>query len=162
MWIKKTSAKSSTSSNLSLGRWTGISFIFVLYQLSFTSLTQYSSSRPGLLKVQIFQFAWIAFLSQRHQDIDQNENNFIYFKGIRLTIRSTEKLKLQLKIVKTLIFSYRLEVLEIFGFIFHFPVLFLCTDHNFTIIFIMFWDFLIFYQIFFLPQVKRCAMITDK
>ena len=34
---KKTSAKSSRSSNLSLGRSTGISFIFVLYQLSFTS-----------------------------------------------------------------------------------------------------------------------------
>ena len=34
-----------------------------------------------------------------------------------------------MKIVKTLIFSYRSEVLEIFSFIFHFPVLFLCTNH---------------------------------
>ena len=29
-----------------------------------------------------------------------------------------------------------------------------------TIIFIMFWDFLIFYQVFLSPQVKRCAIIT--
>ena len=31
-----------------------------------------------------------------------------------------------------------------------------------TIIFIIFWDFLTFYQIFFSPQVKRCACITCK
>ena len=31
-----------------------------------------------------------------------------------------------------------------------------------TIIFIIFWDFLLFYQTFFSPQVKRCAIITDK
>ena len=31
-----------------------------------------------------------------------------------------------------------------------------------TIIFIIFWDFLIFYQIFLSPQVKRCAIITGK
>ena len=31
-----------------------------------------------------------------------------------------------------------------------------------TIIFIIFWDFLMFYQIFFSPQVKRCAIITYK
>ena len=29
-----------------------------------------------------------------------------------------------------------------------------------TIIFIIFWDFLMFYQIFLSPQVKRCAIIT--
>ena len=33
------------------------------------------------------------------------------------------------KILKTLVFSYRFEVLEIFSFTFHFPALFLCTDH---------------------------------
>ena len=31
-----------------------------------------------------------------------------------------------------------------------------------TIIFIIFWDFFMFYQIFFSPQVKRCAIITYK
>ena len=31
-----------------------------------------------------------------------------------------------------------------------------------TIIFTIFWDFLMFYQIFFLPQVKWCAIITYK
>ena len=31
-----------------------------------------------------------------------------------------------------------------------------------TIIFIIFWDFLMFCQIFILPQVKRCAIITYK
>ena len=31
-----------------------------------------------------------------------------------------------------------------------------------TIIFIIFWDFLIFYQIFLSPQVKRCEIITYK
>ena len=41
-----------------------------------------------------------------------------------------------MQIVKTLIFSYRLEVLEIFIFIFHFPAPILCTDYysNFTLI----------------------------
>ena len=29
-----------------------------------------------------------------------------------------------------------------------------------TIIFIIFWDFFMFYRIFFSPQVKRCAIIT--
>ena len=29
-----------------------------------------------------------------------------------------------------------------------------------TVIFIIFWDFLIFYKIFLSPQVKRCAIIT--
>ena len=45
------------------------------------------------------------------------------------------KVKTKLKIVKPPIFSYRLEVLEIFNFIFHFSALFLCTDHyyNFTL-----------------------------
>ena len=33
---------------------------------------------------------------------------------------------------------------------------------NSTIIFIIFWDSLIFYQIFLSPQVKRCAIITYK
>ena len=32
--------------------------------------------------------------------------------------------------------------------------------HPTTIIFIIFWDFLMFYQIFLSPQVKRCAIIT--
>ena len=31
-----------------------------------------------------------------------------------------------------------------------------------TIIFIIFWDFLTFYQIFLSPKVKRCAIITYK
>ena len=31
-----------------------------------------------------------------------------------------------------------------------------------TISFITFWDFLMFYQIFLSPQVKRCAIITHK
>ena len=31
-----------------------------------------------------------------------------------------------------------------------------------TIIFIIFWDFLMFHQIFLSPQVKRCAIITYK
>ena len=31
-----------------------------------------------------------------------------------------------------------------------------------TIIFIIFRDFLMFYQIFLLPQMKRCAIITFK
>ena len=31
-----------------------------------------------------------------------------------------------------------------------------------TIIFIIFWDSLMFYQIFRLPQVKRCTIITYK
>ena len=31
-----------------------------------------------------------------------------------------------------------------------------------TIIFIVFWDFLVFYQIFFSPQAKRCSIITYK
>ena len=31
-----------------------------------------------------------------------------------------------------------------------------------TITFILFWDFLMFYQIFFSPQVKRCAIVTNK
>ena len=31
-----------------------------------------------------------------------------------------------------------------------------------TIIFITFWDFLMFYQIFISPQVRRCATITYK
>ena len=31
-----------------------------------------------------------------------------------------------------------------------------------TIIFIIFWDFLIFYQIFLSSKVKRCAIITYK
>ena len=29
-------------------------------------------------------------------------------------------------------------------------------------IFIIFWDFLMFYQIFISPQVKRCTIITYK
>ena len=29
-----------------------------------------------------------------------------------------------------------------------------------TIIFIIFWDFLMFWKVFFSPQVKRCAIIT--
>ena len=33
---------------------------------------------------------------------------------------------------------------------------------NSTISFIIFWDFLMFYQIFFSPQVKRCPIITYK
>ena len=35
-----------------------------------------------------------------------------------------------------------------------------CNQH--TIIFIIFWDFLMFYRIFLLPQVKRWAIITYK
>ena len=31
-----------------------------------------------------------------------------------------------------------------------------------TLIFIIFWDVLIFYQIFFLPQVKPCVIVTYK
>ena len=31
-----------------------------------------------------------------------------------------------------------------------------------TIFFIIFWDLLMFYQIFFSPQVKRCAIIIYK
>ena len=31
-----------------------------------------------------------------------------------------------------------------------------------TIIFIVFWDFLVFYQIFLSPQAKRCSIITYK
>ena len=31
-----------------------------------------------------------------------------------------------------------------------------------TIIFVIFWDFLMFYQIFFSPQMKRCAIIPYK
>ena len=34
--------------------------------------------------------------------------------------------------------------------------------HYYTISFIMFWDFSMFYQIFLSPQVKRCAIITYK
>ena len=36
------------------------------------------------------------------------------------------------------------------------------TNSRPTIIFIIFWDFLMFYQIFLSPQVKRCSIITDK
>ena len=31
-----------------------------------------------------------------------------------------------------------------------------------TIIFVLFWDSLLFYQIFFSPQVKGCKIITNK
>ena len=31
-----------------------------------------------------------------------------------------------------------------------------------TIVFIIFWDFLMFYQIFLSPQFKKCAIITYK
>ena len=58
------------------------------------------------------------FSSQGHK-----ENNPVDWKV------KTEKWKTQLKIAKTPIFSYGLDVLEIFNFIFHFPVLFLCTHH---------------------------------
>ena len=37
-----------------------------------------------------------------------------------------------------------------------------CLVYQTTIIFIIFWDFLMFYQIFLSPQVKRCAIITCK
>ena len=36
------------------------------------------------------------------------------------------------------------------------------NDDKPAIIFIIFWDFLMFYQIFLSPQVKRCAIITHK
>ena len=38
----------------------------------------------------------------------------------------------------------------------------LSTDPLYAIIFIIFWHFLMFYQIFLSPQVKRCAIITYK
>ena len=39
----------------------------------------------------------------------------------------------------------------------------ICDDRDPpSIIFIIFWVFLMFYQIFFLPQVTRCAIITYK
>ena len=31
-----------------------------------------------------------------------------------------------------------------------------------TVIFVIFWDFSMFYQIFLLPQVKQCAITTYK
>ena len=42
-----------------------------------------------------------------------------------------------------------------------------CNDNQndkpkFTIIFIIFWDFLMSYQIFLSPQIKQCAVITYK
>ena len=40
-------------------------------------------------------------------------------------------------------------------------ILWLNSSHR-TIGFIIFWDFSMFYQIFPLPQVKRCAIITYK
>ena len=49
------------------------------------------------------------------------------------------KPKSQNYIAKKPIFSYRLQVLEIFSFIIHFPVHFLCTDHysNFALTFLI-------------------------
>ena len=38
----------------------------------------------------------------------------------------------------------------------------LCKYRSSTIIFIIFWDFLMFYQILFPPEVKRCAFIAYK
>ena len=58
---------------------------------------------------------------QGHKYFDHNENNFVYSRAIRLTGKWIQKWKLQLKIVKTQIFSYRLEGLEIFRLIFYFP-----------------------------------------
>ena len=64
----------------------------------------------------------------------------IIMKIISFTLKQSgwkvnRKVKTKLKIVKPPIFSYRLEVLEIFNFIFHFSALFLSTDHyyNFTL-----------------------------
>ena len=37
-----------------------------------------------------------------------------------------------------------------------------CLFHNATIIFIRFWDFFMFYQVFLSPQVRRCAIISYK
>ena len=59
----------------------------------------------------------MALVPQSHKDFDHNENNFIYSKATRLTEKkNSEKWKLQLKIVKTPLFSDRFKVLEIFSF----------------------------------------------
>ena len=63
-------------------------------------------------------------VSQGHNNFNHNENNFIYSKAIPLTGKETKNWKLQLKIVKAVIFIDRLGVLEIFSFIFHSLVLF--------------------------------------
>ena len=75
--------------------------------------------------MHIFQCTSITLVSQGHKDFDHNDNNFIYSKAIRLTGKKINIWKLQLKVVKTQIFTYWLGNLEIFSFIFHFPVLFL-------------------------------------
>ena len=79
--------------------------------------------------MEIFQCTSIALVSQGHKSFDHNENNFIYSKAIWLTRKLTKKGKLQLNIVIAQIFSYKLGVLEIFSFIFHFPFFSLCIDH---------------------------------
>ena len=92
-------------------------------------LPKRSSGYQGSLWVLIFQCTSMALVSQGHKDFDHNENNYIWSKAIRLSGKKIEKWKLQQKIIKTLIFSYRLKVLEIFSFIFDFLIRFLCTDH---------------------------------
>ena len=57
-------------------------FPIIFYNLA---LPKYRSSCQGLLQMQIFQFASVAFASQSHKDFDPNENNFINSKAIRVT-----------------------------------------------------------------------------
>ena len=57
----------------------------------------------------------------------------------------------------------RIETYPIFNFFSFFLVVTLKMSRGIpTIIFIIFWDFLMFYQIVFSPEVKRCAIITYK
>ena len=57
------------------------------------------------------------------------------------------------KIFENLLFD------SIYGFLYKSCLL---NSNQSAIIFIIFWDFLMFYQIFLSPQVKRCAIITYK
>ena len=63
----------------------------------------------------------------------------------------------------TLILSLMKQLLEKFHFEFPHVLQFSCTwNKEAAIIFIILWDFLMFYQIFLSPQVKRCTIITYK
>ena len=52
----------------------------------------------------------------------------------------------------------------IYKYIFIYKFFYLHLSHLFktTILFIIFWDFLMFYQIFYSPQVKRMMIISNK
>ena len=55
------------------------------------------------------------------------------------------------------IYIYKIYILFLYIYVCVYTVT--CT---YTILDIIFWDFLIFYQIFFLPQVKRSVIISNK